>query len=75
MGMLGGGKRSGGIEVDQRTSSELQGMFGAAQSGQLDMDQIRSSGVVQDVAAQTGSSEDEVADTLAQLMRMIGNQG
>jgi hypothetical protein len=74
MGMLGGGKRSGGIDVDQRTSGELQGMFGAAQSGQLDMQQVRSSGVVHDVAAQTGASQDEVADTLAQLMQMLGNQ-
>ncbi len=74
MGMLGGGKRSGGIDLDQRTSGELHGMFGAAQSGELDMQQVRSSGVVQDVAAQTGASQEEVADTLAQVMRMLGNQ-
>lgn len=75
MGMLSGSKRSGGVDIDERTSNELQGMFGAAQSGQLDVDQIRSSGVVQDVASQTGASQDEVADTLAQLMRMLGSQG
>jgi hypothetical protein len=74
MGMLGGGRRSGGVDLDQRTSNELNGMFGAAQSGALDMDQVRSSGVVHDVAAQTGTSEDEVAGTLAQLMQMLGNQ-
>jgi hypothetical protein len=76
LGMLGGGgKRSGGIDLDQRTSTELNGMFGAAKSGALNVSQVRSSGVVQNVAAQTGAPEDEVADTLAQLMRVLGNQG
>jgi hypothetical protein len=74
LGMLGGGKRSGGVDLDQRTSKELNGMLGAAQSGGLDMNQVRSSGVVHNVAAQTGASEDEVADTLAQLMQTLGSQ-
>lgn len=74
LGMLTGGKRSGGVDIDRRTSNELEGMFGAAQSGGLDMTQLRSSGVVRNVAAQTGASEDEVADTLAQLMQTLGSQ-
>jgi len=75
LGMLGGGGgRAGEIDLDERTAGELRGMFGAAQSGELDMGQVRSAGIVQDVAAQTGASEDEVADTLAQLMRMLGGQ-
>ena len=75
MGMLGGGGRSGQVNLDARSSNELQGMLGAAQSGEsLDAEQLRSSSAVQQMAAQTGADPDQVADALAQVMQMLGRQ-
>jgi hypothetical protein len=76
LGMLGGGGgRSGEINLSERSSNELADMFGAAQSGQrMDIDQLRSSRAVQDMAAQTGADPDEVANAMAQLMQMLGEE-
>jgi hypothetical protein len=75
LGMLGGG-RSGQIDLDERSSNELRSMFDAAQSGESpDVDRLRSSPAVQDVAAQIGANPDQVATALAQVMQMLGRQG